>query len=665
MTFEQAKEFINSKAITELKKDNSGTGFICPICNSGTGKNGTGIKTKDNIHFTCFSNNCFSNASYIDILAIKSGISPENTREAISNACKMYGIEIDKTMAQKPNETLQKPNENNSFTVDFTKWHKAINEQAPADYLRERGITADLVERFNLGYCSNIQGIPAIIFPTGSNSFIARNITKNCDKGNRYRKSKGAYEIFNIKALETSEQPIFITEGEFDALSIMRAGAVAIALGGTANLDKVILRAKQLQIKQPLIIALDNDDSGKNATEKLKAQERELEQAGLKIYFPDVNRFFNGKKDANEALLENDFYFEMLVNDVREESKHLDEIKRQESILQLQKDSVFNAKNAFNKVIEESKTASYIPTGFSSLDTALDGGLYTGLYIVGAISSLGKTTLCLQIGDQIAKAGNDVLIFSLEMSKMELIAKSISRLTSILNIELSNSNTNAKTTRGILTGSKYSKYNATELKLIQQAKDIYFNEYAPNLYIYEGMGNIGIKQIRDKVEAFKTIKGKAPTVIIDYLQILAPAPDNKFLTDKQNTDINVMELKRISRDFDISVIGISSFNRDNYNAPVNMASFKESGAIEYSSDVLIGLQYKAMSELKEDGKDKAKASLIFSEIAEKAKNNQPIEIQLKILKNRNGGKGAIDLEFYPRFNKFKEPALRPNSDNWH
>lgn len=662
MDFEQVKEFINSKALSELKKDNSGTGFICPICNSGTGKNGTGIKTKDNIHFTCFSNNCFSNASWIDILTIKAGISPDNTREAIRNACKMYGIEIDSPTAPKPTENYQKATEN-TYTADFTKWHKAINEQAPADYLRDRGITADLVERFNLGYCSNIQGIPAIIFPTGSNSFIARNINKNCDKGNRYRKSKGAYEIFNIKALETSEQPIFITEGEFDALSIMRAGAVSIALGGIVNLDKVILKAKQLQIKQPLIIALDNDDSGKNATEKLKAQESELEQAGLKIYFPDVNSFYFGNKDANEALLKNDFYFLNLVNDIQEESKNLDEIKKQEALLQLHKDSVFNAREAFTKVIEESKTASYISTGFNSLDTALDGGLYPGLYIVGAISSLGKTTLCLQVGDQIARAGNDILIFSLEMSKMELIAKSISRLTSILDSELSNSNTNAKTTRGILTGSKYSKYNPTELKLIQQAKDIYFNEYAPNLYIYEGMGNIGIKQIRDKVEAFKAIKGKAPTVIIDYLQILAPAPDNRFMTDKQNIDFNVMELKRISRDFNTAVIGISSFNRENYTAPVNMASFKESGAIEYSSDVLIGLQYKAMNDLSKQEKEvKTKALEIYSEIAEKAKNKQPIEIQLKILKNRNGNKGDIELEFFPMFNKFTEPV---NKDEWH
>ena len=42
------------------------------------------------------------------------------------------------------------------------------------------------------------------------------------------------------------------------------------------------------------------------------------------------------------------------------------------------------------------------------------------------------------------------------------------------------------------------------------------------------------------------------------------------------------------------IVGISSFNRENYTAPVNLSSFKESGSIEYSSDVLIGLQYDGM-----------------------------------------------------------------------
>ena len=63
------------------------------------------------------------------------------------------------------------------------------------------------------------------------------------------------------------------------------------------------------------------------------------------------------------------------------------------------------------------------PTGFYELDDALCGGLYgSQLICIGAISSLGKTSFCLQIADQMAEAGKDVLIFSLEMSQDELLA---------------------------------------------------------------------------------------------------------------------------------------------------------------------------------------------------------------------------------------------------
>lgn len=665
MDFEQAKEFINSKALSELTKDKSGKGYICPICNSGSGAKGTGITTTDNIHFTCWAGGCFKNASWIDILAVKAGISPDNTKEAIENALNIYGIKLDSNLSFTGSTPAKQTDLNQNKTdlsKQFSEWHKNIKSEKAAKYLESRGITQAIAESFNLGFCENLKGIAALVIPTSSTSYNARNINKNCEKADRYRKNKGAFTCFNIKALYNAQKPIFITEGEFDALTIIQAGSEAIALGGLANIDNVILEAKKCELKQPLIMALDNDEQGKNAIEKLKAKTNELEQYGIKIYFPDLERLYFGKKDANEAFLENDFYFENVLSDIQEESKHLDEIKKQEALLQLQKDSVTNAKNLFDESIEQSKTASFIPTGFNNLDSLLEGGLYSGLYIVGAISSLGKTTLCLQIGDQIARAGNDVLIFSLEMSKIELMAKSISRLTSILDIEQSNSNTNAKTTRGILTGSRYQKYNARELDLIKQAKELYFSEYAKHLYIYEGMGNIGVEQVKNRVEAFKRITGKAPIVIIDYLQILAPAPENKFMTDKQNTDFNVMQLKRISRDFNTAVIGISSFNRENYTAPVNMASFKESGAIEYSSDVLIGLQYKAMNDLpKQEKEAKTKALEIYSEIAEKAKNKQPIEIQLKVLKNRNGNKGAVELEFFPMFNKFKEPV----KDEWH
>lgn len=116
--------------------------------------------------------------------------------------------------------------------------------------------------------------------------------------------------------------------------------------------------------------------------------------------------------------------------------------------------------------------------------------------------------------------------------------------------------------------------------------------YATRIYFHEGMGNIGVDQIRRTVDRHIKFTGNSPVVIIDYLQILEPY--EMKASDKQNTDKAVLELKRISRNYKIPVIGISSFNRQNYEEAVSMKSFKESGAIEYSSDVLIGLQLEGV-----------------------------------------------------------------------
>ena len=246
-----------------------------------------------------------------------------------------------------------------------------------------------------------------------------------------------------------------------------------------------------------------------------------------------------------------------------------------------------------------------------------------------------------------------MLIFSLEMARNELIAKSVSRITLIKDLEENGSTAHAKTTRGILTGTRYADYSQTERELIQRSIASYA-EYAKNIYITEGIGNVGVEEIRDKVEKHIKLTGKAPVIVIDYLQIIAPA--DLRATDKQNTDKAVLELKRLSRDYSIPIIGISSFNRDNYTAPVNMASFKESGAIEYSSDCLIGLQYDGM-DYQEGEADKTREKRIrelMRQAVEDGKVGKPQRIQVKVLKHRNGSKGDAYLDFYPMFNYFTD-----------
>jgi len=242
------------------------------------------------------------------------------------------------------------------------------------------------------------------------------------------------------------------------------------------------------------------------------------------------------------------------------------------------------------------------------------------------------------MADQIAQTGQDVLIFSLEMARTELMSKSISRETLLhvqekgLEIRL------AKTARGITTGRRYLTYSPEDSRVIQAGVDGY-QRYAGNIYISEGIGDIGAQKVRETVKKHMEITGNAPVVVVDYLQILAP--HNERATDKQNTDRAVLELKRLSRDCKIPVLCVSSFNRENYKNAVTMEAFKESGAVEYSSDILIGLQLYGVGEKDFD--------------VDEAKRRTPREVELVILKNRNGATGGrVAFEYYPLFNYFRE-----------
>lgn len=672
MQYKEAITYINERATQWLMADKSKSGYICPICGSGSGPKGTGIteNQKNKNHFTCWKG-CFSNKSLVDILAIKNHIDESKTGEVAENACRELGLNLDlsyegpfpKKMSQNPVQNMVAASDFKTVTneeakaLDFTEYfnecHKNLNQ---TDYWKKRGLTEETLNKFNIGFDkqwhhpnakSEYYNTERLIIPTGQGSYLAR---YTGDKETKCSKMKvGHTQIFNAEVLKTAMEPVFVVEGEIDAMSIYEAAGTAVALGSVSMIAKFLKLVEDLLPAQPLIFALDNDKAGLETLEKVKAREEYLKSKGVKFVYADSEVLFAGHKDANEALM--DDYFGLASRIDEEKQFALDIVNTNE----LDKCNVLNCIDDMQAFIRDSKNNVHIPTGFENLDELLDGGFYPGFYVVGAISSLGKTTLCLQIADQIAMQGRDVIIFSLEMSKYELMAKSLSRLTCALDVKASNSSTSAKTMRGILDGSRYEKYSQKEKDLINQAWTEY-KKYANHLFIYESYDGISVKQIRNIVQKRTEETGKAPVVMIDYLQILDAPEGLQFLTDKQITDKNVKSLKILSRDFNTVVLGISSFNRDNYSAPVNMASFKESGAIEYSSDVLIGLQYAAMEKINGDSKDsKAKAQAISNEVNAKAKEvGATIEVQLKVLKNRNGSKGSVNFDFCPMFNIFNK-----------
>ena len=565
----------------------------------------------------------------------------ENKSQDTNNKYTHMDIHTSTTAKINKSRNISKNQETNDINDDdgpiimdyFNKVHKNIKK---TDYLKNRGLSDKVIEKFLIGYEENFTetgGKPwkAIIIPTSASTYVARNTdTENTDKSKRVRKH-GTSLMLNSKIIKYPiDDYIFITEGEIDAMSFYEVGYNAVGLGSNSNINKLINLLKDSpKPKKPLFIVLDNDDAGKRATKELIM---ELDSIGIDYHYS--LDFYEGYKDANEYLVKDRQGF---INSIQEAIK-VDTEQREEERTEYLKNSTSNYVQNFINGITDSINTPYTPTGFNRLDDILDGGLYEGLYICGAISSLGKTTLITQICDQIAQNGQDVIIFSLEMARTEIMAKSISRLSLLEVYNRKVDTKNAKTTRGITTGTRYEYYSDLEKDIIKTSINQY-KDYSEHIFIHEGIGNIGVEQIRKTIEKHIKITGNKPVVVIDYVQILAPVDIRA--TDKQNIDHAVMELKRTSRDLKIPIIGISSFNRTSYKEKVGMEAFKESGAIEYGSDVLIGLQLKGV-----DGKN-------FN--VDEAKAKDPREIELVILKNRNGATGKkIDFKYYPMFNYFKE-----------
>ena len=430
----------------------------------------------------------------------------------------------------------------------------------------------------------------------------------------------------------------------------------AVALGSSTNAKRIFIDdLKQKKPECTLILSVDPDEAGEKALHVIVPALQEMNIPYITALY-SYEAYPEGKrKDPNDLLVADR---SLLRKDILRnvEAAADDEILAQENSSEAYEEYAkfieeHNGKNAkellkdFLGGVSDSANTPVIHTGFPKLDDELDGGLYPGLYILGAISSLGKTTFLLQMADQIAEAGHEVLFISMEMAASELISKSLSKLTYKHCYE---STRNAKTSRGITSADRYKNYSEEEKALIQIALQ-HYNKYAENIFIYEGMGDIGVEERREIVRKHKetSVSGKAPVVMIDYLQILAPY--DMRASDKQNTDKAVLELKRISRDFHTPVVAVSSFNRDNYENEVTFAAFKESGAIEYGSDVLLALQPQGMK----PGYDK-KEQRYNASLTKKCKAAKDRKIEAIVLKHRNGKTGGkAGYIYHTLFNCFE------------
>lgn len=643
--------------------------YNCPLCGSGTGPNGTGAFSlftgKDGFPlWKCQS--CGKSGDIFQLIAEHEGIKDfpgqlSRARELVGTAAPQLRPQFPK----RPQAPKQTPEEIKAFCEEMAQ---NINAPEAVEYLRTRGITD--IESFTgckIGFCPEWRGADGQHAPSARliipfdyfTGYLARAIEEDAKQPKLNAGETATFCAACLIACPEQPGPAFIVEGALDAMSIIQAGGYACALNSANNtakllsfLDSTMEAGEQIA---PLILALDNDTRGREAQAGLA---EDLKARG--VFFTEVSESFytEKEKDAN-ALLTADAA--ALVKKIKQEEYFAKEAKaaameereaKEAAAAEAMTEEAAAYMDTFNgpmlagfwNDIKEGRK-EYISTGFPALDSALEGGIYPKLHMIGAISSLGKTTYFIQLIDQLAQQGHEVLFFSLETPLKSIMAKSISRHTYTINKEY------AKTERDILnsgleewTQAPGHVWGKEDFDIIREAGEAYA-AYAGNIKVYDTRAADGVAGISGAIEKHIQLTGRTPAaVFIDYLQLIPAPKDAKSMTDKERADYNSAALVGITRAHSLPVFCISSLNRASYMQPVEMESFKESGGIEYNTDVLMALQYTKMELNEGEG---------FSLAAERVK--APRDITLKILKNRGAAVGGyIRHEYTTMYNHFSQ-----------
>jgi replicative DNA helicase len=253
-----------------------------------------------------------------------------------------------------------------------------------------------------------------------------------------------------------------------------------------------------------------------------------------------------------------------------------------------------------------------LATGYRDLDRKLAGLQPANLVVLAARPSMGKSALALNIATNVAGRGKTVAIFSLEMSKEEIVQRilcSVGRVDSM------------KLRTGQLGPQLWEKVVAAAAKMFK----------AP-IFI-DDASVVGVTDIRAKSRRLKRVKG-LDLVVVDYLQLMQGAV-------RENRQQEIAEisrgLKNLARELQVPIIAVSQLNRaleQREDKRPRLSDLRESGSIEQDSDV-VAFIYRHEYYHPDDADKKGIA-------------------EVNVAKHRAGATGLVEMTFIPDQTRFAD-----------
>ena len=324
---------------------------------------------------------------------------------------------------------------------------------------------------------------------------------------------------------------------------------------------------------------------------------------------------------------------EEIINECYAGSQGVDDIlqETEKKVFNLLKDSnsgefvsirqvALNVLSRIEAAAKNKSAVTGVPSGFVDLDYMTSGFQPSDMILIAARPSMGKTAFVLNIAQHVGfKKGKSVAIFSLEMSKEQLVNRLFAQ----------ESRVNAQNLRnGSLTAEDWDK-------LIESAGVI-----GNSKLIIDDTPSISISELRSKCRKFKLEHG-LDMIIIDYLQLMTGSKKNQDNRQQEVAEIS-RSLKGLARELNVPVIALSQLSRaveSRTDKRPMLSDLRESGSIEQDADVVMFIYRDEY--YNKDTTDKGITEII-------------------IAKQRNGPVGTVNLVWLAEYMKYTSAALKEN-----
>lgn len=567
MNREQAAAEIKARYAEYLQPAKVKNTYICPLCGNGTGSTGDGMRIDP--HGNGQQLKCFKCGFYGDVVDLYQQEHNCTAGEAFTALHNIFNITIDTEATRTATEprkveqyisttTTENAPETATERPDFAAYlnecYTHRNDPAAVQYLSFRGISQDTATAYKLGYDPR-KGL--LIIPASRHYYAARFIDPDAPR--RYDNPSGAkIELFNAQAIYNKDgRPVFIVEGAFDALSIIEAGGLAVALNSTSNYKKLLEMVTEQTTKNALILCLDNDDAGAKATPELA---KGLQELNISHITADIAA---GYKDPNEALTADKTGFiasvEAAEKAAKPQAKGLLTLERAISILEAVDDHYLDMPG-FPQLSEMVKIKTH--------DTI----------VIAADTGAGKSSLALNFLHELQDR-YPALYINLEMDEATILQRLVAIHTGIELDEIEGYKHDSNTR---------SKVNAAISEIVGR-KDI---TLLADVY--------DLKEIEKQIQTV-TQDRTEPTIVFVDTGLLVTTANKSASRYERFTQISE-ELRRISRLYNVVMFVLLQQNRagkqDEKKEPTN-SSLKESGSWENDATKIMFLWWNDATKSKE------------------------------------------------------------------